>query len=62
MKIVASCNYGKETVSDFLVAENITIESDGQIMVKALNDSGGDHAYYYYKLVPDEYILYEFKP
>lgn len=62
MKIIATDNFNRESVSDRLVAESVS-EFDGPIMVEALNRAlGGEYAQKYYQLVPDDHKLYTFEP
>ena len=61
MKIIAVDNYDRETVSDFLVCENINA-SKGKLVVDFLNRHYGEPSDYYYRLVPDEYKLYKYEP
>lgn len=61
MKIVATDNYDRETVSEWVVADNISNEYFGNIMVNALNERQGDPNWFM-KLVPDDYELYKFNP
>lgn len=58
MKIICVDNYDRPTVSDKLVAENLD-ELNGNKLVTLLNNlnpSGGPH---WYKLVEDDYKLYD---
>jgi 20S proteasome alpha/beta subunit len=61
MKIIGSDNHARETVADSLVAENITNEEMGKVMVDALNEKYnsrlGDGPGTWYMLVKDEYRL-----
>lgn len=62
MKIVQIDNYARENRNERLVAENIQNEEDGEAMVRGLcfnnpHRSTDD----WYKLVVDDYVLYEFK-
>ena len=63
MKIIAADNYARETVSDILIAENIANAEYAQVMCDALNAKfGGDYALRFYRVQPDEYVLYVFDP
>ena len=63
MKIVATDNFDRETVSDYLVAENITSNDYAEAMCDALNAKfGGDDALRFYQVKPDDYVLYLFDP
>lgn len=61
MKIKASDNYDRDTVSDFLVCENIS-EYYGNMIVKFLNDREGDNSSQFYSLESDDHKLYIWKP
>jgi len=65
MKIVAVSNLNIETMSDVLVSESIPLEyqEEAEEMVKALNNRycTRDNSPRFFKLVPDDYKLYEFK-
>jgi len=60
MKIIRTSNYDKEEYSHTIAATNVN-QIEGAVMAKALNNvnSKGET---YYRVVPDEYKLYEFKP
>lgn len=62
MKIIAKSNFDKETQSDELIADNILNEYYGEMIVRFLNESSGDHSPNFYKLVPDDYVLYVWEP
>ena len=59
MKIIATSNYNNESVSDYLVAENV-LPICAKTMCKALNVY--PEQTYFFKVVEDDYVLYEFKP
>lgn len=61
MKIIGTSNFDNESVSDFLVCENVN-EHWGQRIVKLINEREGENSSYFYKLVPDDHELYEFEP
>lgn len=62
MKIICCDNYGRENVSDTLVAKNIS-EYYGRIVVEALNKEIDDsYSDCYFKLVEDDYKLYTYNP
>lgn len=62
MKIVARSNFNKDTVSDFLVCENIN-RTHGKMAVELFNDQlGGDYGIYCYTLQEDDYELYFWEP
>jgi hypothetical protein len=60
MKIVATDNFGREAVAEFMVAENIRDENYANIMCEALNKKYCDHdgAITHYKVMPDDYKLW----
>jgi hypothetical protein len=57
LKIINVDNFDTETRSDILVCENIG-EFYGKDIVKFLNQRGGLGSMDYFKLVPDDYVLY----
>jgi hypothetical protein len=59
MKIIGTDNFNRDSVADFLVAENIKNEDFGKVMVEALNKKycRRDDSPYYYRLVADDYRL-----
>ena len=59
MKIVGVSNYDNESVSDFVVAENV-VRGCIKRMCKALNN--GPNETYFFKAVEDDYVLYEQEP
>lgn len=62
MKIVCTDNFARETQSERFVAENIRNEREAKIMLDALRKTCTDHEPDWYKLVPDDYVLYRFEP
>ena len=61
MKIIASDNFARETVSDYLVCSDVS-EYYGNLFVDVLNSRGGVHSPRYYRLVPDDHVLYTWEP
>ena len=61
MKIIATDNFCRETVSDSLVCENVS-EYYGNLIINLLNDKNGPNSPEYYKLVPDNHVLYNWEP
>jgi len=55
MKIIAVDNYGRESVADFIVCENIN-EYLGDAVTKYLN--GWSQSEVFFKLVPDDHKLW----
>lgn len=62
MKIISIDNFGRESVSDVLVAEKVS-KYFAPIITDLLNEKlSGNHSPYFYRTVDDNYELYEFKP
>ena len=62
MKIIIVSNFDNEAVSDRLIAENVS-SVYGITMVSALlYEFSGDSSPDFFRLVEDDYKLYEFKP
>jgi hypothetical protein len=61
MKVIAIDNFNSESVSDILIAENLTLEQAVYI-VNARNNGGGNYTSWYYRVVEDDYKLYVFQP
>lgn len=57
MKIIAVDNFGRESIADLLVAENVS-EYWGKRIVDALNDKQHDESIRYFKLVSDDHKLW----
>lgn len=55
MKIVGVDNFNRESVADYLVAENIRSKNFAEIMCKALNDKycNNDYASTHYVVIED---------
>ena len=62
MKIICVDNFDIETISDRVIATNVSSKRLGEIMIKALNDREPETSVNFYKLVEDDYKLFEFKP
>lgn len=61
MKIIAIDNFGRDYVSDKLIAENVS-ELYAKEIAEYLNKThGGEQAWYYFEAVPDDHKLYEFQ-
>lgn len=60
MKIIAIDNYDRESVSDLLVCEHLN-SYYSKLIFKFLT-SLEPHCDYVYRLVSDDYVLYEFEP
>lgn len=60
-KIIGTSNFDSEMVSDVLVADNMVVYYANAIM-KHLESLNTSHSTYYYKIVPQEYVLYEWSP
>lgn len=61
MKIVCVDNYDRESISDELICENID-KHYGKDIVEYLNRKHGDESPHFFRLVEDDYKLYEFQP
>ena len=62
MKILRVDNFGRESVSDSVIAENVS-EYYGRVIIDFLIEKfEGNNSSDYFKLVADDYKLYEFKP
>lgn len=62
MKIIKVDNFDRDNISDQLIADNV-VDFYGQHMVEELNNQfSDDHAQIFFRLVDDDYELYEFKP
>lgn len=62
MKIIQIDTILNETVSDILIADSITGEYEGEIMVRALVKALGYGLFdFTYKLVEDDYKLYNYE-
>ena len=62
MKIISIDNFGREDISDTLIAENVDEYWSIQI-AKLLNKNfSGNEASYFFKAVEDDHKLYEFEP
>lgn len=61
MKIVRLDNYGRDHVSDVLVAEAVPVEY-AQRIVDLLNSQFSDCSDEYFTVKPDDYKPYRFEP
>lgn len=61
MKIVLISNYDDESVSQKLIAENVS-EYNASLICKIMNRYFGESASMIYEMKPDDYILYTFQP
>lgn len=62
VKIVQVDNFGRDNVSDRLIATEVPADL-ADIMVKALNkERGGIHSPAYFVVRPEDYVLYGFEP
>ncbi len=62
MKIIKVDNFDRESVSNILVATNVS-NYYADVIVKMLNKIlGGVHSSAFYRAVEDDYKLYEFAP
>ncbi|KKL62672.1 hypothetical protein LCGC14_2182840 [marine sediment metagenome] len=59
LKVIQTDNFDTESVSDVLVAENVSSERLGKIMTDALNEKlSGSNSSVYFKLVEDDFKLF----
>lgn len=61
MKIVASDNFDRDYVSEWVHTENIS-EEEGIQKVAILNAEQGDYGNWYFELKPDDYVLRVWEP
>lgn len=62
MKIIQLDNFGREAVSDTLIAENVS-KHYGEIITDFLiKELSGESSPMFFRLVEDDHKLYEFKP
>jgi hypothetical protein len=61
MKVIGTDNFSRDSVSDFLVCTNVC-EFYGEMIVNMLNKNNGDNGPTFYRLVPDDHVLYEWEP
>lgn len=62
MKIIAKDNFDRETVSENLVAENVS-QFYAPIIVRFLNEKfSGMDAPHFFAVEPDDYKLYKWEP
>ena len=58
VKIVAKDNHDRETVSDWLIADNV-VRSYAEDIVAQLNSCVGEDSLWYYFVMPMDYELYD---
>lgn len=61
MKVIGISNFDNESVDDILICETINEYYGNKVKDLLINDMS-EHDKYYYKLVKDDYKLYEFQP
>ena len=61
MKIICVDNFNRETVNDWLVADNVN-KRMGERIIEALNKQESDESPTYFRLVEDDYKLFVFEP
>lgn len=61
MKLICKDNYNRESISDSLIAENVSEFWANQIKT-ALNDKMGENSSTFVDAVQDDYELYQFEP
>jgi hypothetical protein len=57
MKIIAVDNFGRETVADYLVCDNIKYQAQGKVMLEALRATCDSLSPRWFELVPDDHRL-----
>lgn len=57
-KVIGISNFNLESVSDILIREGMS-EEEAKEEVELLNSKAHDHSTYYYKVVPDDYKLWD---
>lgn len=57
MKVIATSNFGDESVADVLVETNMSGE-DANTLATRKNEEGGVNSMYYYQAVSDDYKLW----
>lgn len=62
MKIIWCDNFDRETVSERLVADNIQSLREGELMLEALTKTCTETGSNWYRLEPDDYVLYKWEP
>lgn len=58
MKIIRVSNFNIETEAEYVVADNIKHEKQANIMCNALNVDVGPQSDDYFRVVPDDYVLW----
>ena len=61
MKIICKDNYDRETVSDSLVAENLS-GYYAELIARLLNQHFGEESQGFFEAVPDYHKLHTFEP
>lgn len=62
MKIIQVDNFNRESISDALIAENVS-EYHGKIITNFLIEKlSGNDSHMFFRLVENDFKLYEFKP
>jgi len=62
MKVIGTSNFDKDNVSDILIREDVDRELADDICGVENIESGGKYATYFFKVVPDDYVLYKWEP
>lgn len=58
MKVICIDNFNRDHISDYLVCSNVS-EHYGQMIVDMLNLNSGENSSDYYRVVEDDYKLYD---
>ena len=59
MKIIAVDNYNRDWISDLLICEHVCNQLTAEAICELLNKNND---MWIHKIVPDDHVLYEFKP
>ena len=62
MKIIEVDNFNRESISDKLIASNLTKEESERYVTELNYRYSGESAWYFYKSVSEDYKLYIFDP
>lgn len=61
MKVICVDNFDRETISDRLIQEGLT-QTEARTLADELNAKGGVNAPDFYRVVPDDHVLYVYDP
>lgn len=57
MKIIAIDNFGRDTVPDILIAENVKEEYIDYLITSLNDEYGGEYSTRYFTSINDDYVL-----